>query len=261
MPTMLARYEFKYLITEEQADWIREVVRCHCEPDPYGDNGNYSVNSLYLDTPGWLTARQTLEGVRHRFKLRVRTYGWTMDDPVFLEDKGRVGTSIVKARALMSRDQIEPLLKGEVRPQGYRALKASHQDDLEAFRNRMDQLDMRPRLWVRYTREAWGSIFGDGARLTFDRHVEVQAPDHDHPYVPDHTAWTRIPLWDAPLLPSKGPPLILEMKFNGASPYWMTTIVHELHLLRLSVSKYVRGGEHLGDVPWNRWEKGSRWTA
>lgn len=260
MPTMLARYEFKYLITEDQADWIREVVRCHCDPDPYGEAGNYSVNSLYLDTPGWLTARQTLEGVRHRFKLRIRTYGWSPDDPVFLEDKGRVGTSIVKARALMSRALVEPMLHGELAPKGFFALKEGHQAELEAFRNRMDQLDMRPRLWVRYMREAWGSAFGDGARLTFDRHLEVQAPDDRHPYVPDHTAWTRVPLPDAPLATDR-PPLILEMKFNGASPYWMQTIVHELHLLRTSVSKYVRGAEHLGDVPWNRWERESRWTG
>ena len=60
----------------------------------------------------------------------------------------------------------------------------------------------------------------------------------------------------------RGPPLILEMKFIGASPRWMRRIVHGLDLWRLSVSKYVRGAEHLGDVPWNRYERAeSAWTA
>lgn len=250
---MLARYEFKYLIDDAQAGWIREVVGHFCEPDAYGVDGVYPVTSLYCDTVDWQLAKQTIDGIRHRFKLRIRTYGWAEDDPVFLENKGRVGTSIVKERALMSRAWVDPLLKGVLAPGGFSALKASHQPDLEGFRNLYDALDARPRLWVGYEREAWGSAYGDGARLTFDRALQVQAPDPLRPFVPDPSAWTTVPL---------GPGLhILEMKFNGAAPRWMTTIVHGLGLWRCSVSKYVRGAQHLGDVPWNRLERESAWTA
>lgn len=254
MPALQARYEFKYLIDDGQADWIREVVRCFCEPDPYGDQGRYGVHSLYLDTLGWMLARQTLDGVRHRFKLRIRTYGFTPADPVFLENKMRVGTSITKERALMDRALVGPLLGGILVPGGFPAKKANHQPDLDAFRNRADAIDARPRLWVSYDREAWGSVHGDGARLTFDRGLKVQAPDPHDPFVPDPTAWTWVPLDDAPRF-------VLEMKFNGASPRWMQRVVHSLGLERTSVSKYVRGAEHLGDVPWNRSERGSAWTA
>ena len=261
MPTMLARYEFKYLIDEDQADWIREVVKCFCEPDEYGASGNYAVNSLYCDTRDWMLAKQTIAGTRHRFKLRIRTYGWKEDDTVFVENKGRVGTSIVKERALMDRKYVEPLLKGELPPGGIPAKKASHQADLDGFRNLYDAIDARPRLWVRYQREAWMSSYGDGARLTFDRAVEIQAPDPEHPYVPDHTQWTLVPIGDGSPVSRARPLMVLEMKFNGASPRWMEKVVQRLGLLRISYSKYCLGAEHLGDVPWNRWERESAWTG
>jgi hypothetical protein len=112
---------------------------------------------------------------------------------------------------------------------------------------------MRPRLWVRYDREALGSRFGDGARLTFDRRLRVQAPDGVHPYVPDERAWQSVVLG--------GPQTILELKFNGAFPFWMERAVHGLQLQRVSCSKYVQGAEQLGGVPWNRTETEGRWTV
>jgi len=251
MPDLRARYEFKYLVDADQMDWIRRVVRTYCDPDAYGDNGKYFVNSLYLDTWDWMLARQTIEGQRNRFKLRVRTYGWEDSDPVFAENKGRVGTSILKTRALMDRKYIDALLLGDAGP--FPALKESHQADLDRFRNRVDFLSFRPRLWVRYIREAYGSQYGDGARLTFDTSLEAQAPDLDRPFTPDHTQWLPVPL--------EGPHQILEMKFNGAFPFWMQRIVHGLELRRVSCSKYVQGAEHLGEVPWNRLERGLGWMA
>jgi len=254
MPSMKARYEFKYLVKPEEEAFIRQVAQMYCAPDAYGVNGKYTVSSLYFDTWDWLTAMQTVEGQRNRFKLRIRTYGFTPEDPVFLENKGRVGTSILKQRALMAREHVRDLCRGEPPPPGgFPALKAAHQDDLVRFRDRMDFLDMRPRLWVAYEREAYGSHYGDGARLTFDSELRVQPPSHDDPFVPDDACWQSVAL--------DGPQVIVEMKFNGAFPFWMQRIVHGLELKRVSCSKYVQGVEQTGDVPWNREEWAGQWTV
>ncbi len=253
MPSLTARYEFKYLITDEQEAWIRQMTKMYCGPDPYGVDGTYNISSLYFDTWDWDLAMQTVEGVRNRYKLRIRTYGFTEIDPVFLEDKSRVGTSILKQRALVDRKFVEAVCRGELPvDECFRALKVDHTDDMNRFRNTMDLVDLRPRLWVAYQREAYGSIYGDGARLTFDRQLRVQSPDVDHPYVPDDAAWQSVVL--------DGPQTILEMKFNGAFPFWMQRIVHGLRLNRVSCSKYVQGAEQLGDVPWNRVEWRGGWT-
>lgn len=255
MPSFLARYEFKYLVPPEEVAPIRDIARVYCEPDPYGEEGRYEVNSLYFDDWDWLTARMTLGGARERFKVRIRTYGWADTDAVFLELKDRVGTTILKQRALMDRKYVRALCLGQLPDEGasFPALKESHQPDLEAFRNRLDLLDLRPRLWVRYVREAFGSIYGDGARLTFDSELQVQLPDNDDPYVPDHSQWQDAP-WD-------GPPVMVEMKFNGAFPDWMRWVVHRFGLLRISGSKYVNGALRSGHLPWGSLERSERWTA
>lgn len=254
MPEMLARYEFKYLIPWDQIPVIRDWARTFCEPDAYGIEGRYEVNSVYLDTIDWLLARQTLEGQRNRYKLRMRTYGWTDEDAVFLELKGRVGTSIVKQRALVDRAAAIHIACGDEAPEGgHRALKASHQDDMLRFLNRVDRMDMRPRLWVRYQREAYGSTYGDNARLTFDTGLEVQIPPMDAPFHPEPESWQSVPLEQGKQ--------ILELKFNGAFPMWMLRMVHSLGLVRESCSKYVQGAVLTGHLPWASLERGERWTA
>lgn len=254
MPEFKARYEFKYLLRPEQVGYVRELARTFCSADAYGDNGVYDVNSLYFDTWDWMTARQTVEGQRNRFKARIRTYGFQDHDPVFCEIKSRVGTTILKRRAKVAREHVEDICRNDVPPaDGFPALIASHQGDVDRYMNRMDVLDLRPRLWVRYQREAYGSDYGDGARLTFDSALEVQAPDLEHPYQPDMRAWVSVPL--------DGPDTILEMKFNGAYPFWMRRVVHDLGLRRVSCSKYVQGAEYAGEVPWNVVEKGAAWMA
>jgi len=254
MPAFRARYEFKYIISEDEADYIRDVALCFTERDAHGDNGVYDVNSLYFDDTPWNLAMQTVEGQRNRMKIRIRTYGFTPEDPVFLEDKSRVGDSICKSRALMARDHIHALCVGNPPPPGgFQAMKPSHQPDLERFRNILDMYDLRPRLWVGYQREAFGSPFGESARLTFDRYLRIQAPPEDRPYEPDPNGWKRVPL--------DSPGTILEMKFNGAFPFWMQRLAHELNLRRRACSKYVQGAEFLGDVPWNRIERGAAWTV
>lgn len=251
MPTMRARYEFKYLVTEAQAAVIRDVARTFCDPDPYGDDGNYEVASLYLDTWDFKLASQTQTGVRNRYKARIRTYGWSDTDLAFLEIKERVGISILKQRALIERRQVHDILADEPGP--FTAKKASHQPDLEFFLNRMVQEDLRPRLWVRYFREAYASRFGDNARLTFDRQLVVQTPAPELPYVPDHDQWVTVPL--------EGPPTILEMKFDGAHPRWMLNLAHGLGLKRVSCSKYMQGVVEAGDVPFSATERGWAWMA
>lgn len=247
MPQMLARYEFKYLITEEQRKLIREVARNYCVPDAFGVDGTYWVNSLYTDTTDYRTARETLAGIKNRFKSRMRTYGWKEDDPVFMELKRRVGTSIVKGRALVSRPVARAIALSSTCDR-FDALKASHQVDLEDYRNMTDLLDLRPTVWVRYLREAWVSAFPDGARLTFDMHLQAQEPtDAQRIFEPPLDRFQMV-RWD-------GAPMVLELKFNGAFPRWMHRIVHSLGLRRISFPKYVQCAQLVHEQPWARLER------
>lgn len=247
-----ARYEFKYLLPPERLAAVREWARTWCGPDAYGADGVYAVHSLYFDTDGWRLARQTLDGLRERFKARVRTYGWTDADPVFVELKGRVGTSVLKQRARIGREQVDALCAGGAPPPGgFVAANPAHQRDLVEFRNRQDRLDLRPRLWVSYVREAYQSRFGDGGRITFDVGLRVQPPDPERLFHPDEDRWVPV------ALPA---PIVVELKFNGAFPRWMLHLVRALELRRESCSKYLHGAQRAGATPWSSLG-GQRWTV
>lgn len=249
---MKARYEFKYLLPLELVPVIRDRITSWLEPDPYGDGGAYTVASLYFDDWEWTTAWHALEGLRERFKLRMRTYKIDSDLPVFLEIKERIGTSIIKSRSPVPRAQAEAIASGTLVPEGgFHTIKPKTVEGMHAFRNRMDRLDMVPRLWVKYEREAFVSPWGDGSRLTFDTELMVQSPDLERPFEAPEGAWRHVPL---------ARPVIMEMKFNGASPAWMQNMIHNLELDRVSCSKYAQGAVLVGEDPWHRVERGHTWT-
>ncbi len=248
---MKARYEFKYLITDEQMAIVRSITSAYLDPDPYAPDGIYSVYSLYWDSHDYYCANATLEGLRKRFKLRVRTYGFKKHYPVFVEEKGRVGTSIIKRRALIDRKHVDTLCLGDAEPvEGWGTKSEKDAVTVERFRDLADGLRMQPRLWVGYKREPWVSPYGDGARLTFDMQLQVQPPRSDKPFKPSKQAWEPVPLEQ---------PTILEMKFNGASPAWMQKIVHCLSLRRVSVSKYALGAVQCWNHPWARPQWSTAW--
>lgn len=242
--TFDARYEFKYLLDAEQLEWVRDRASVLLEPDRFGDNGAYTVTSLYFDTWDWRMAYEALEGMRSRLKLRIRTYGRQPVGPLWLEVKRREGTSILKSRAKVSLDEARRAARGE-------ALEHAGDAGVVAFENLRDRLDMTPRLWVRYHRQAWFSPFGDGARLTFDSRLEVLIPDDEDPMRVPAEGWRHVPM---------APAALLELKFNNASPAWMQRVVLGARLTRESFSKYTQGAILVGDLPWARRERGRPWT-
>lgn len=227
---MISRYEFKYLLTPQLAEEVKQRAMIWMDRDDMGGPHGYLVTSLYLDRPDWMLARQTWEGQRERFKLRIRFYGET-PETVFAEVKKRVGSTINKVRERIPPEHAQKLATNMVLPEGV---------ECPQFRELAELIDARPGLWVRYKREAFVSPWGDGARLTLDRSLEVQEPV-DHVFFPG-SSWRTVHLKH---------PVILEMKFNGAYPLWMMRIAEGLELRRMSCSKYAQGVETVMDEPWS----------
>ena len=226
---MISRYEYKYLLTRELADQVRQRAMIWMDPDEMGDADGYLVTSLYCDRSDWMLARQTWEGARERFKLRIRFYGPT-PETVFAEVKKRVGSTINKVRERIPAEYAHALATNQPLPDGV---------NCPQYRELSELIDAVPGLWVRYKREAFVSNWGDGARLTLDRGLEVQEPV-DRVFFPS-SSWRTVELTQ---------PVILEMKFNGAYPLWMMRIAEALELRRVSCSKYAQGVDTLIDQPW-----------
>jgi len=229
-----SRYELKYVIDEPRARQIRDFVRGYLVPDAYAlpeRNYSYPVYSLYLDTPNLALFRQTVQGIKNRFKLRIRFYNDDPDAPVFLEIKRRINDVIRKQRAAVTRQGVAHLLRGG-RP-ALTDLVSSNGNGkpasaLHEFCSITDAIGARPVIYVSYLREAYVSPDSNRLRVTFDRYV----------------GGTRYEPGEGLRCPREGvatdiPGVVLEIKFTDRFPNWMGHLVQSFNLYRRSVAKYV----------------------
>ncbi len=229
MKTDFQRFESKYAVSEVTAAAVREAIRPHVKPDPYGQR--YMVNSLYLDGPQLPFFMSSEMGEMNRLKLRLRSYGDQVNSSVFFEVKHRLDRVVRKQRAAVRLGAVEGLLGGAI---------ASRDDvvsndvarfaDLLDYRRYMDRFAARPLAMVRYEREAYVDRHSQPVRITFDRGL-VGGACSTFP----KTFQGRGPGWRE--LPE--PPVVLEIKFTNTLPAWVSRLVQRFHLMRDSVSKYV----------------------
>jgi hypothetical protein len=234
------RYEMKYLITESQAREIRDFASCYAVHDEYFRGGiGYTVCSLYVDSPELKLYRQTVEGKRNRFKLRIRFYDNEPSSPAFLEIKRRENILVRKKRATVGREAILRFLAGDqLRPcdlfyaQAAASLEA---DALEEFCRLNRHIRGVGSTYVLYTREAYVSPGGNSFRVTFDRGIKTS---------PFNLRDNRL---EVPTCakPANVPLVVLELKFTDRFPGWMRLLVDDFNLQKTSVPKYVESVDAL----------------
>jgi hypothetical protein len=222
------RFECKYLITEAQAHAVRRYLAPYVEPDPHAagrPDHRYPIASLYLDTPDLRLHRETVEGLRNRYKLRVRSYSDDANTPVFLEIKRRNNQVTQKQRCAARRSDVLGLLTTGER--NGKHMPPADRKVFDEFAQRLQHIGARPIVVVRYEREALCGIFDPHARVTFDRQIRARSVDGPRLRVQD-SFWELV----------EGRRVVLELKFNGQCPFWMQNAIHRLGLVRTSFSKY-----------------------
>jgi SPX domain protein involved in polyphosphate accumulation len=244
-PSLIERYEYKYLVPERLVPAIRAAARTTCRLDEHAKvNGSYAIRSLYLDTDRYQLYWANEREQRDRFKARIRTYPGK-PAPVFFEIKRRVGDVIVKTRAAVA----EPLWKQALADPSSVSLPPPAKKGLERFYMLAQTYHLRPRVLVEYDREAYVSVVDNYARLTFDRRVVCQARE-----VLDLQAgpsrWRAVDHPAKTLTPE--PVCVLELKFERMTPRWMVDLIKRLELVRLSFSKYCYSVDALLLLPASR---------
>ena len=226
------RYERKFLVSERDAAAIQQFVSVYLEPDRYmagKDSEGYRVCSLYLDTPRLALYRQSVDGIKNRYKLRIRFYDDAQETPAFLEIKKRTTETVHKLRAMVVKSSVERLLAGR-RPSAGELLSNSDTSyrALSEFCECRDRLQADGVAFVDYRRAAFVSSAAERVRATFDRHLS------GCPYRPGSGLALGEQLVPVPI---KG--VVFELKYNGGSPRWMHDLVSMFNLERLSFPKYV----------------------
>lgn len=232
-PMLVNRHELKYFVSESQATIIKELIKPHLKLDRYCEiqpSGTYPLSSLYLDSHDLRLCRESLEGHKNRFKLRIRRYSDDPSCPSFFEIKRRMNRVIIKNRARVNHHNIEELLL-------YPALLYKDgngdRDILRQFQLYMGSVCARPIVQIRYVREAYEGLLDNSIRITFDRKLAYKISEKAEVSL-DGGGWHYYPM--------KG--IILEIKFTEFYPPWLSYVVKCLELHQQSISKYTRSVKH-----------------
>lgn len=230
------RREYKYLLPPHKVEQVRTVAHAICQADPYaGPDGLYTIRSLYFDTDDLHLFRANTREAVDRFKVRVRNYPATgPTGPIFFEVKQRVSDVIRKTRGMVKASQWKQLLE---EPSSLFRLDigAKYRTAVERFVTLVHTYQLRPVMLVEYDREAYFSTVDEYARMTFDLRIRCQTRDHLD-LDAENALWRHI---DNPIRTrTQHPMTLLELKFGGSPPRWMSRMVQNLELERYTFSKY-----------------------
>jgi len=233
------RHELKYFIHPTEIRRVRTLIAPFMRPDDYAqgrDGTQYTVRSIYFETPDLRFYWEKEAGTKVRKKLRLRTYNDRDDSSVgAFEIKRKYGVTIFKERAILPLEPARQILsEGRSALEGL-DLSAASRHTLERFLFLTDVLSLRPIVLVSYEREAYIGRDNPRARVTIDKHVrsmirpqmdEIHA-ERDLRHLTTHRQ-------------------ILELKFDDVMPAWMRPVTSLLSRSHLPISKYCRGIELWG---------------
>lgn len=235
----LERYEMKYTVPADLIGPISAFVEAYCALDSHSAriaDGFYQVNSLYLDSPGFIFLRQRREGTPDRFNMRVRSYGPEPRPPYFLEVKRKQGDIIRKYRARLK----DPDLRGALDPAADLAPRLVSPEDAggaELFRRLVHAYGAAPVVMTGYRRKAYVSLCDEYARVTLDIGLRYRPEREYRPFAVEGTAPS-----DTEVLFDEGASVILELKcYAQYVPLWMVDLARAFGLKRRGFSKYSAG--------------------
>ncbi len=226
---LASRHEIKYLIGESKAAAVAQFIRPYMRLDRYCNlrpELAYPIVSLYLDSENLWLCRQSMEGHKNRFKLRIRSYTEEPDYPHFFEIKRRANTVIIKDRTRVMPSIAASLISGTSRPPQDNSAECK---SLEQFLLYMNSINAKPVVRTRYQRQAFEAIQDNKVRVTFDRNISYNVTS-----TPDiglnGQGWHKLQL--------NG--VVLEIKFTGRYPLWLSQMVKYFNLRQQSLSKYAK---------------------
>ena len=215
--TVMKRYEWKYILSAEQTDFLCERLKGHMEPDMYGLT---TIASLYYDTPDRRLVRASIEKPEFKEKIRLRAYGpATETSPVFLELKRKALGLVYKRRVKATVSEVERFFARELN------LDEDGQIDREITYFRDFYQELVPACMILYDRTAYYEPGGD-LRLTIDRNPR---------YRTDGLSFNQSPIGIPLLAPGE---TILEVKVQDTIPLWLVRILSEGGIKHGSISKY-----------------------
>ena len=228
---MQYRHELKHEINNSDLFAIRQRLRAAASPDPHAKDGKYEIRSLYFDTFSDRALREKIDGVNIREKFRIRFYDGDLSY-ICLEKKSKRDGLGNKRQARITAEEAAAAAAG-ILPGPLCERSGEHPADrsedefalLTELYVKMQTEGLRAKTIVDYTREPY--IFAPGnVRVTFDYHIRtgIRCTDFLNP--------------DCPMIPVRGDPIILEVKWDEYLPLIIRDAVLEPGRHAAAYSKY-----------------------
>lgn len=227
--TLRCRHELKYHISESTAEAIVQFIKPYIPLDRYCKlqrSRDYPIVSLYMDSSDLQLCKESLGGLKNRYKLRIRSYTDEPDYPRFFEIKRRINTIIMKSRARVMTRDVATLLKGlPLPPQIYTADTGS----INQFQLYINNIQAKPAVLIRYKRQAYEGGTENKVRVTFDRELSYCVTREPEVRL-GGGGWQHNPFTQGGV--------VLEIKFTDRYPIWLSEMVKCFDLKQQSISKY-----------------------
>ena len=209
------RVEKKYLINVDQMEALLQLAQDRIISDQYGQ---YTISNLYYDSENDACIRWSIEKPEYKEKLRIRTYEKDQSNPtVFVELKRKAEGIVYKRRILTDYEDALRLCSGAAVVQ---------QDQIRREIGYFVQFYKPiPKLYLAYDRRAFCGK-REELRITFDRKIRFRTQQLS----------LRSSSLDEVILPSAQ--VLMEIKVNGAMPFWLSRILSILEIYPTSYSKY-----------------------
>jgi hypothetical protein len=231
---MAGRVEFKYLVPNALLDQIRSDLRPYTELDPFAGksaSSEYTVRSVYYDTPRFDCYEAKLAGLNERKKFRIRGYDRPEESSiVFLEIKQKFQDFIAKNRAPLLHKDLNAFLSSPDFEKHIIPLSGTdvEKSDAQRFMYHYCRYGLRPAALVVYDREAFLGKFDPSLRLTVDKNLRgALLPGLDMLYDDEclQYAMRRCSTFEVKF-------------FRRALPAWVVAIIERYELPRQALSKY-----------------------
>jgi hypothetical protein len=232
---MHVRYERKYLVPNEQLNDLRKAIQPFVRPDLLAPVTlgfpQYTVRSIYFDSPDNGALFEKLEGFKNRKKLRLRGYDQGNDQStVFLEIKRKLENRIAKTRVKTDFLSARNLLETANRDAAFTPETPAYEDAGRFLYNYI-RYRQTPRNLVVYDREPYHGKFDSGVRITFDKNIRSRLIPALTELYDDHGLKL---VWEKHF--------ILEIKyFTDYMPSWGRSLVEDFKLSHQALSKYAEG--------------------
>jgi hypothetical protein len=222
------RLEYKYLVPLAMLDRLRRDLSPYLVRDANAaarPGGEYTVRSIYWDSPDLSCYREKLDGTYTRRKFRVRGYDRpTAESQTFFEIKLKHNDFISKSRARISWNEFPAVL---LSPTPGELFAPDQRDAFSKYLYHWRLRHLSPAALIVYDREAFECPRGSRLRVTFDKNVRSRP------------VRSMTELFDDGGLSLHDPGnFILEVKFFQTLPRWVAQALGEYSLTRVSASKY-----------------------